>query len=399
MNKYLDRISLDLVEVNLENYWPSFRLVAFALYDNRHVYLYNHPKFKSNQQNTYQILKRNHQFNGCTLILYEEYPTAIVDMELYDNYELLFSIVTHELFHGFQYVKGESRFPDEMMGITYPLSEENVELRNRERVILYDALLEGDLFKKIQYLRTFVTLRERRAANINDYLTYENLIETIEGPAWYVELKAYSEKSTLEYESIVKKYGKDLIDKFDSTLDLRKSCYSSGMVMCLLLDDFLPDWKESFWDNKETLYDLIKHVSDNYETIHNVEITAETEDIINFVRQQRKYSFENFEQQKGINLFIEGEIEAVSFDPMNIVPLEDRLLHKNFIKVRINNIDYLFQQPVIAHCIEGVRNITRLHLILQENPIENIDSLTVDGIGEIKGRYKKQENGIRLFVN
>ncbi|GIO28729.1 hypothetical protein [Ornithinibacillus bavariensis] len=395
MNKNLSQISQDLVKEKLESYWPNFDLVAFALYDTSNVYLFNHPKFK--QHNKFQTLKRDHQFNGCTLILYEGYPTAIVDVELYDDYEGLYSIFVHELFHGFQYLKGERRFPDEIIGLTYPLSKENVELRNRERAILFDAMLEDDIMKKKQYLNTFISLREKRAANMDNYITYENLVETIEGPAWYVELKAYSEKSTIEHKSIIKKYGHYLIDKFESTLDIRKSCYSSGLVMCLLLDDFLPDWKEGFWDKPETLYDLLKQNSDNIEIIRDVEISAETEKVINFVKQKRNCSLESFEQQNGIHLFIEGEIKAISFDPMNIVPLEDRLLHKNFIKVRINNIDYLIQQPVIAHCKDGFRNITTLHLILQNNPIENIDSLTIEGIGVINGSYKKQENGYTII--
>ncbi|HAM81747.1 hypothetical protein [Ornithinibacillus bavariensis] len=395
MSKNLSQISQDLVKEKLESYWPNFDLVAFALYDTSNVYLFNHPKFK--QHNKFQTLQRDYQFNGCTLILYEGYPTAIVDLELYDDYEGLYSIFVHELFHGFQYLKGESRFPDEIIGLTYPLLKENVELRNRERAILFDAMLEDDLMKKKQYLNTFISLREKRAANMDNYITYENLVETIEGPAWYVELKAYSEKSTIEHKLIIKKYGQHLIDKFESTLDIRKSCYSSGLVMCLLLDDFLPDWKEGFWDKPETLYDLIKQNSDNIGKIRDVEISAETEKVINFVKQKRNCSLESFEQQNGIHLFIEGEIKAISFDPMNIVPLEDRLLHKNFIKVRINNKDYLIKQPVIAHCKDGFRNITTLHLILQKNPIENIDSLTIEGIGVINGSYKKQENGYTII--
>lgn len=395
MNKYLNRISQDLVNANLDNYWSGFESVAYALYDKSYVYLSNHPRMKKNQQNNYQILNWDEQFNGCTLILYNDYPTAIVNIELYEDYKSLYSILVHELFHGFQYVKGETRFANEIMGITYPLSKENVELRNQERTHLFSAVLENNIIKKKLYLNTFIALREKRAAKFNNYLLYENLIETIEGPALYVELKAYSEKTPIAYKSVLKKYGQHLIDKYESTSDIRKSCYSSGLFMCLLLDEFSPGWKESFWGKEETLYDIFKQLSDDFIKISNVEISPETEEVINFAIQNRKNTFENFEQQKGIHLFIEGEITAKSFDPMNIVPFENRLLHKNFIKVRINNEDYLVQQPVIAYCKGGLQNIIKLHLILKNNPIENVDSLTIDGIGEIKGRYEKQH----LYVN
>jgi len=399
MNKYLNRISKDLVNVNFDNYWPGFESVAYALYDKSYVYLFNHPRMEKNQQSNYQILNWDEQFMGCTLILYNDYPTAIVNIELYENYESLYSILVHELFHGFQYVKGETRFANEILGFTYLLSKENVELRNQERINLYSAVLENNIIEKKQYLNTFIALREKRTAKFNNNLLYENLIETIEGPAWYVELKAYSEKSPLDYKSVLKKYGQNLKDKYESTSDIRKSCYSSGLFMCLLLDEFLPGWKESFWGKEETLYGIFKQLSDDVIKISNIEISPETEEVINFAIQNRKNTFENFEQQKGIHLFIEGEITAKSFDPMNIVSFENRLLHKNFIKVGINNEDYFIQQPVIAYSKDGLQNMIKLHLILKNNPIENADSLKIDGIGVIKGRYEKQGNVFHLYVN
>ncbi|MFT4415818.1 hypothetical protein ACLM5H_18320 [Fredinandcohnia humi] len=400
MTTYLDLINQDLEEVNLHHYWPSFEMVAYALYDTTNVYLFNHPRFKDKQENTYQVLKRDEQFNGCTLLLFENYPTAIVDLELYVDYESLYSILVHELFHGFQYVKGEKRFPNEILGITYPLTKENVELRNLERKYLYNALLETNTLKKKEYLNAFIGLREKRLSIIPDYLLYENLVETVEGPAWYVEVKAYVEKSPLAYDSVLQKYGQGLLNKYESTSTIRKSCYSSGLFMCLLLDELSPDWRESFLGTEETLYDLFKQHLDDYivNPIEQIEISPETEEVINFALENRKKEFEKFEEQKGIHLFIDGEIIAKSFDPMNIISLGDRLLHKNFLKVGINNKDYLFQQPVIVDCKGSFQNIDKLHLIVKDRPIENIDSLTVEGVGEIKGRYVKQEDRYHLFV-
>ncbi|MFF2857561.1 hypothetical protein [Peribacillus sp. NPDC058002] len=401
MPHYLNRMAEDLVKVKLENYWPGFELAAYALYDKRNVYLFNHPKISNDPQCTYHTLKWDVRLTGDTIILYEEYPTAIVNMDSYEHYEDLYSIVVHELFHGYQYIKDEKRFPDEMMGITYPLSKENVELRNRERANLYHALLENNVMKKKQYLAAFIALREKRAASIEEYLMYENLIETIEGPAWYVELRAYYEKSPLDYDSVLKKYAQPLINKFESTSSIRKSCYSSGLFMCLLLEELSPGWMESFFDREETLYDLLKQHTGDYieDSIGVVKVSTETEEAVNFALEKRKSEFEEFYQHAGIHLYIEGEITAKTFDPMNIIAFEDRLLHKSFLKVRINNQDFLFQQPVIAHVGNGIKNINKLHLILGKSPIENSDSLTIDGVGEIKGRYKKQENIWHLLID
>ena len=391
MEEYFDDIIQDLANENLNNYWVGFESVAYALYDKRFVYLFNHPKMTKAPKGNYQILKRDDQFVGCTLILYQDYPTAIVDLGLYKDYVSLYSIIVHELFHGFQYIQKEKRFADEILGITYPLIKENVELRNQERSYLYRAVLEKDRIKKKQLLTTFISLREKRTYIINNHLLYENSIETIEGPAWYVELKAYFKKGQQAYNQVLKSYGQQLMDDFESTSNVRKSCYSSGLFICLLLDDFVPDWKESFWEKEETLYDLLKQVYDEVEPINDIEIYPETGKIIEHALKNRQNSIRNFEQQEGIHLFIQGKITAKSFDPMNIVLYEDKFLHKNFIKIEINNQEYLIEQPVIAYCKGGLQNINKLHLIVRKSPIENIDSLIIDGVGLIKGRYEKMK--------
>jgi hypothetical protein len=164
--------------------------------------------------------------------------------------------------------------------------------------------------------------------------------------------------------------------------------------MCLLLEELSPGWMESFFDREDTLYDLLKQQSgdDMEDSMADVKISPKTEEVINFAIEKRMKAFEEFNKQAGIHLYIEGKMTAKSFDPMNIIPLEDRLLHKSFIKVRMNNEDFLIQQPVIAHVDHGIQNINKLHLIIENEPFETNDSLTIDGVGEIKGRYKKQEN-------
>ena len=401
MSHFLSRIAKDLTNINLERYWPNFELVAYALYDKTSVFLFNHPRYNNAPPKSYEILKWEEQFVGNTIILFDGYPTAIADMELYNDYEGLFSILVHELFHGNQYIKGEKRFPDEILGITYPLTKENVEIRNRERKNLYNALLETDISKKKQYLNEFIVLREKRAEGIKEHLTYENLIESVEGPAWYVEIKAFSEKSLLANDLILGIYGKNLIDVVESTSNIRRSCYSSGLFMCLLLDELSQDWKGNFFGTNATLFDLIKclNIAPRKQAIEDVKISPETEAAVNFAVESRKKEINEFEAQIGTHLFIDGEIIALSFDPMNIVPFEGRLLHKNHLKIKINNQEYLVQQPSLTYCVDGLKSINKLLIILKDKPLETGDSLLITGIGEIMGQYTIQEDTINLFVN
>ena len=231
MTNFIEQISNDLTKANIQKYWTNFELVAYGLFDEKNVYLFNHPNYCGD---TYQIVTKDDQFIGCTLILFEEYPTAIIDMRLYDEYEELYSLVVHELFHGYQYIRGENRFPDEIMGMTYPLLQENIELRSRERKMLYNAVLLDDLAEKRKCINEFITIREKRADKMKEYLLYENFTETIEGPAFYIEYKAYTQMSiSRTTHNILEKYAEILLNEHESSLYIRKSCYGSGLFLCL----------------------------------------------------------------------------------------------------------------------------------------------------------------------
>lgn len=401
MMDYLEDIAKDIVKENLVRYWTNFELVAYAIFDKNSVFLFNHPKYQDIYPHSYKVLNWDERFVGNSIILYEGYPTAIADMELYDEYAGLYSILVHELFHGYQYKKGEKRFPNETLGITYPITLENAELRKRERKFLYDALFATDINKKKMFIEDFVAIREKRAKGITEHLTYEELIETVEGPAWYVEFKAYSEKSPLPHESVLKKYGAYLLDIFESNSNIRRSSYSSGLFMCLLLDELAPSWKDGFFGTDSTLFEFIKQLNNEPRIPHveKVVISPETLESVSNAIELRKKELDEFESQIGIQLFIEGDITAFNFDPMNIIPIEGKLLHKNYIKVRINTNEYFIQQPTIAYCEDGLINIGKIHLFLTKDPIENGDSLTVPGVGEIKGRYTRQGNTYYLVVS
>lgn len=69
------------------------------------------------------------------------------------------------------------------------------------------------------------------------------------------------------------------------------------------------------------------------------------------------------------------------------------------MKIDINNQDYLVQQPVIAYCKDGLRNISKLHLVLRNKPFENGESITIDGIGIIKGKYEVKNGRLHLYVS
>ncbi len=167
MIEYINKLSKELSDVNLQNYWPTFQSVAYALYTNEFVYLFNHPLVEESEERTYKIIQWNDSFTGNTLILYEGFPTAILYVDDEDKYEDLYSVMVHELFHGFQYEKGEKRFPDEVIGMTYPLTSENIGLRYQERMALYQAVTACDQYTRLQNVKAFIALREKKKRKLS----------------------------------------------------------------------------------------------------------------------------------------------------------------------------------------------------------------------------------------
>ncbi|SDZ67883.1 hypothetical protein SAMN05421736_13123 [Evansella caseinilytica] len=390
----LDKLSAERMKKDLTAYWPGFTLTAYAVFDKEHVYLFHHPNYPPADK-TYHVLQWNEMFAGCTFTLFEDYPTAIVDIELYDDFEGLYAILVHELFHCFQYLKEESRFPDELAGVTYPLISENVELRHQERKQLYLAVMSSDRKKKRQHLAEFVGLRQKREALLGKYLHYEARIETIEGPAYYVESKAYGKQQALSADEVLQKFIPGLVDQHESNMNIRRSCYSSGLFLCLVLDDVYPEWKENHFDSEHTLYDLVKEVVEKEAAsiAIDVSVSKETEKTVKAVKKIRESELEGTETKAGYHLFLEGDIVVKGFDPMNLIYSENKLLHKNFLKIAVNDREYLFQQPAIAFFHENPLNIYKLHLVLDEKPEIIEGGFTAAGIGKLRGRcYEKDNN-------
>jgi hypothetical protein len=372
--------TMQLNKETLSTYWTGFTPVAYALYNDEIVYMYNHPSYGEEY-----VLPWNEQFIGDTIMLYEGHPTAIVHTDRYPTIENFYSIIVHELFHGYQYIKGDTHSADELLAVRYPLLAENMEVRNRERNALYQAVITS----KKEYITQFIALREKRMTLMNEYSLYETAIESMEGPALYVEMKAYDEKSPLSYEEVLHTYSLPLLHQRDSAMHIRRSCYHSGLFLCLLLDTLLEDWHETYITSNLSLYDFFREVYPvDVSPIDNVYVTNETIQLVEEIQLARENEFHTFMNQKGYHLVIDGPIKAKSFDPMNMLASDNKLLHRTFLKVAMNGAEYFIQQPVVSHYHDTFTNIHQLHLVLEKKPTVKENSIIVEGIGEIHGNFK-----------
>lgn len=166
------------------------------------------------------------------------------------------------------------------------------------------------------------------------------------------------------------------------------------------MDQIAPNWKESFFQSEKSLFDILKvniHKQSNF-ILEHISVSEETNNIVTYVLQNKEKQFQDYEHQTGYHIWIEGEIRANGFDPMNIITLKDRQLHQNFLKVLLGDQEYLIQKPVIAISDQDFTKITQLLFITNKQPIQTKDSLIIDGFGKIKGNYKKSENTFYLSI-
>jgi len=399
IDQICQEIKMKMGQINWHSYWPNFKPVAYSIYNKDHVFLFNHPAFSD--QNEPSRFEWEEQFVGDTLILFKDYPTAIVNIDRYQSFNQLFAVLMHELFHGYQSLMDETRFPDELSAVSYPLEIENIELRTKERYCLDQALHEEEPNKRMGHLQAFVEYRTKRESILKDSIQYEYMIESVEGPAWYIELLALVEVGDHTFADQLTPYRHSLLDAYESNLHLRRSCYSSGLFMCLLLEKLDPQWKGIFIQSELSLYQLLTHYIDQDHVMkqeENEDQSHQANKVYHYVHQQKSKKIDEFDQCGGYKLMIEGDMKATFFDPMNMINVGDKLLHRYFVKLQINQQDYLINQPALAHHRENILQVDRLQLNLQHKPIFDNGVITIDGIGAIRGNYTENGSSLHLTV-
>jgi hypothetical protein len=81
--------------IPLEEYWPGFRPVAYAVYNFEEVFLFNHP---STDYKT-STIPWEPALNGAdTLILFRGLPTAIVNLNCHPAIESLYPVLVTSYF-------------------------------------------------------------------------------------------------------------------------------------------------------------------------------------------------------------------------------------------------------------------------------------------------------------
>lgn len=389
--KLNDKIS----ENNFDYYWKDFKSFPLALYNSNEVYLVNYKKLPKGYYIDEKVAvgKPDEKFVGNTVINLEGQYTAIWDMDTLDemiNLDKLYSEVVHEMFHAYQFENGEKKFGNEVIYFTYKFTGEFLDLRMKEREYLLKAVFEDDKAKKKKLISDFISIRECRRNIIGERINYEYGIESTEGTATYVEYKAFQKETNLPSKYIAARYGKELVENND-LMDFRASCYFSGMFIALIMDSLCENWQTSYDNSEMYLYDYFKcqieWTPKDFVPQSNAYISYILRNYDNLIRKE----ITDFYINGGYNIILDGRFSITRFDPMNVISLDGRLLHKTF--VMLNN-KYLIKEKVVTTYEENnVLTANSVEFFVKNAPLMIEGGIYIEGIGDLKGKVVETTKG------
>lgn len=174
------------------------------------------------------------EFRGNTAIAYNGAYMAIwnVEADPVADSEVLACSLVHEMFHCHQRANGEKRYPSELTLLHYPGDIDNFQKKYNENLYLADAWEKDNA----QALRKFARIRNMRIRAYPGMVRQELEVETIEGMAEYVGLKALQTIDRNKFSNAAGTFIQKLRAQDGLLFDVRRTCYYSGAIYALCLD-------------------------------------------------------------------------------------------------------------------------------------------------------------------
>jgi hypothetical protein len=326
MRKLFQEIQNRIQTIDFNELWNGFAPCEFALYNDETVF------FETNE------IPKTDLFLGNTTIKYEDKQIAIwkVEKEDLNDLDLIAASIIHEMFHSYQLIEGENRFFNDIVALSYPIEYQNLNMKFNESKLLVSALEENDYQIKESFFKKFTSMRQKRFSLIGDDSLYEKSIETIEGSAEYVALKSLK---ALNFESYKRQLDKSIswiATINENFLDIRRTSYYTGALICIVADDLHIDYKKKLEPNLKSNYDLM---TENFilRLDHEVEISEfiKIQEMIDERNKSIKGKVNEIMSHHNVGIF-KGDFYIRGYDPMNMRRYEKYVYHKHFLGIHEN---------------------------------------------------------------
>ena len=315
-----------------------------ALFDGFHRYgyaLYNRAEICLDGR----MMPYQEGFRGNTAIEHNGRFIAIWDMELDtgDDVEELAYLLVHEMFHCHQRAHGEKRYPSDLMLLNYPADVDNFEKKYNENIYLVEAYEKQD----IGSLQKFARIRDMRMRAHPDMVRQELKVETVEGAAEYVALKALRAIDHRKFTDVIGGHIRKLRRQDGSLFDVRRISYYSGALYCLCCDSCGIALRNDF-AGEETIYEQnplafadgpVDIRPCGFIPVRYAEIMGEREKLITECTEKWEYT--------ACKALICG------YDPMNMFRLGDFIYCKYFICLDIGGKAHNINSSIVLRLDEN----------------------------------------------
>ncbi|MBR4658914.1 MAG: hypothetical protein IKP26_06630 [Clostridia bacterium] len=215
IEKLYYRVKEALSSLDIGSIWPGFEPLAFALYDSEKCFFDG------------GYVEKTDEFCANTSIVYHGRQIAVWMVQEELDTAVLASKLVHEMFHGFQELRGWSCRPNELEALfKYSHSAENLSVKLRENQILVSLL---DRFDEAAY-RELLSLRRLRSMRFPYEFAYESMVEEIEGSANYVEWQALKRLDPRAAQALEERMRAFVTDP-RRLFPIRVACYFTGALM------------------------------------------------------------------------------------------------------------------------------------------------------------------------
>lgn len=309
-----------LERIDFAALWPGFQRCPFALYGEGRACLEG------------ELRPRPQEFLGNTALEFEGRYIAIWNAdEPSPDLEELTADLVHEMFHAFQFSRGESRFADELAALDYPQDVENFNCKLTEDRLLVRAFRTGNLDEKRSLLSRFRALRDRRESLIGGAVQFEYLPETVEGMAEYVGTRALAALSPAKYQRRLERHLAPLAAPTPLLLDVRRMAYHVGPILLLTAETAGLTIHHRVGAEPQPVYRLL---ADQLPAEAPGPVAEEPAipRLLAERRQSREEILARFMAQPLRR--VEGEFTITSYDPMNMWKLGNRLYGSDFWQLR-----------------------------------------------------------------
>lgn len=392
-----------LINACISDIWAGFVPVPFILYDdiNQVAIGGEWPKrYKNIEQNIWAAEGTDQMLMGNTALMYNNCMIAIWDTRTWsDDIEVsrAAACVAHEMFHAYQQMTLNLPWANELMLPQYRHSPHSIALVIEENKCLADIIANYNPASIRICLEKIAGLRKQRETEIGtDLMEYDQRVEGIEGTAAYIEIRMkaiLNNKTPLES---VSSYFSKLTQNNNLLNDYRHRCYAAGLILCLAADMLCPDWQTEWVHSGLMLFNWLKEKLSLTQTevlINQTDLQVASK-IVSMYNNDKQSKIAEFTGQSLISL--EGEIQLLLFDPMNLVCINNRCLHLH-AQIRLGANEYYIQSPFLEE-FDGT--IMKAKCIWIPNAVtsSNDGNFTIDGLGKFKGYTEQSVNGLRCVI-